>query len=47
MREQEQRREGATAWELFQRFLGQLTRLWALVLAVTVLCSAVLVSAAR
>lgn len=47
MREQEQRRESATAWELFQRFLGQLTRLWALVLAVTVLCSAVLAVRAR
>ena len=42
MRERDERREGATALELLQRFLGQLTRLWALVLAVTVLTGAVL-----
>ena len=42
MREHDERREGATALELLQRFLSQLTRLWAVVLAVTVLCSAVL-----
>ena len=42
MREHDERREGATALELLQRSLSQLTRLWAVVLAVTVLCSAVL-----
>ena len=34
MREHDERREGATALELLQRFLSQLTRLWAVVLAV-------------
>lgn len=47
MRERDERREGATALELLQRFLGQLTRLWALVLAVTVLTCAVLAVRAK
>ena len=47
MRERDERREGATALELLQRFLGQLTRLWALVLAVTVLTGAVLAVRAK
>lgn len=40
-------REGATLWELAERYLRQLRRLWALVLALTVLCGGVLAVRAR
>ena len=42
MREHDEQREDITVLEILQRFFSQLTRLWAVVLAVTVLCSAVL-----
>ena len=47
MGEHQKTREGATALELAERFLRQLRRLWALVLALTVLCSGVLAVRAR
>ena len=47
MGEHQKTREGATALELAERFLRQLRRLWALVLALTVLCGGVLAVRAR
>ena len=45
--EHQKTREGATALELAERFARQLQRLWALVLALTVLCGGVLAVRAK
>ena len=42
MNELDKAQEGSTIWELADRYLRQLRRLWAVILALTVLCSAFL-----